>query len=226
MAKTVPVRRPPLVNPTALLLTSCALLLGLWLGSHLAKPEVFHPGSSAAMQVYFSPNGGATHALAHLINHATKSVWVEAYSFTSRPLIRALVRAHQRGLDVEIILDKSHLLKKNYRTRRYTRHPSPALKAFYTAGIPTYIDARYLIAHNKVMLIDGRIVCTGSFNFSYAAAKFNAENMLVLRNVPGIFKLYQANFEFHEKTSQRYHPGLVLRHVFHWSDRSRVVNLK
>ena len=226
MAKTVPIRRPPFISANALLAVVAALLLGLWLGSHLAGPTAFHPGSSTAMQVYFSPNGGATHALTDLIDHATKSVWVEAYSFTSRPLIRALVRAHQRGLDVEIILDKSHLLKKNYRTRRYTRRPSPALKAFYTAGIPTYLDARYLIAHNKVMLIDGRIICTGSFNYSYAAAKFNAENMLVIRNVPGLFNQYQANFEFHRRTSQRYHPGLVLRHVFHWSSRNRVTDLK
>ncbi len=226
MAKTVPVRRPPFISAKALLAVLLALLGGVWLGSRLAEPTNFHLGSSAVMQVYFSPNGGATHALTDVIDHATKSVWVEAYSFTSRPLIRALVRAHQRGLDVEIILDKSHLLKKNYRTRRYTRQPSPALKAFYTAGIPTYIDARYLIAHNKVMLIDGHIICTGSFNYSYAAAKFNAENMLVIRNVPGIFSQYQANFEFHQRTSQRYHPGLVLRHVFHWSSRSRVIDLK
>ncbi len=226
MVKTVPVRQPPFMSVQAMLTAFLALLLGLWLGRQLTESTTFHPDSSTAMQVYFSPNGGATHALTGLIDHATKSVWVEAYSFTSRPLIRALVRAHQRGLDVEIILDKSHLLKKNYRTGRYTRHPSPALKAFYTAGIPTYIDARYLIAHNKVMLIDSHIICTGSFNYSYAAAKLNAENMLVINNVPGIFSQYQANFEFHQRTSQRYHPGLVLRHVFHWSDRRRAVNLK
>ncbi len=226
MAKTVPVRRPPFISAKALLVALLALLLGLWLGKHFTTPTIVHLGSSAAMQVYFSPNGGATHALTDVIDHATKSVLVEAYSFTSRPLIRALVRAHQRGLNVEIILDKSHLLKKNYHTGRYTRHPSPALKAFYTAGIPTYIDARYLIAHNKVMLIDGHIICTGSFNYSYAAAKFNAENMLIIHNVPGIFSQYQANFEFHQRTSQRYHPGLVLRHVFHWSDRRRASDLK
>lgn len=226
MAKTVSVRRPPVISLSAGVLATLTLLLGLWLGADVLRPKVFHAGSRTSLRVYFSPNGGATHALAALIDQAKKSVWVEAYSFTSRPLIRALVRARQRGLDVEVILDKSHLLKKNYRTRRYMRHPSPALEAFYTAGIPTFIDARYLIAHNKVMLIDGKIICTGSFNFSYAAAKFNAENMLVIKNVPGIFQQYQDNFEFHKNTSQQYHPGLVLRHVFHWADRGNVVNLK
>lgn len=37
--------------------------------------------------------------------------------------------------------------------------------------IPTYIDAKHAIAHNKIMIIDREIVITGSFNFTKAAEK-------------------------------------------------------
>ncbi len=175
--------------------------------------------SAAAMRVFFSPHGGCTRELVSLINHAHRSIDVEAYSFTSRPIIKALIAAHRRGVKVVIILDRSNLMKENYRTHRYTRHPTPGLQACCAANIPVYIDARYLIAHNKVMLIDGQTIVTGSFNFSYAAAHFNAENMLVVRHAPMIFAAYMKNFTHHQLTSQRYVPGLVLKNVFHFPHR-------
>ncbi|HAO80702.1 MAG TPA: hypothetical protein DCQ92_17360, partial [Verrucomicrobia subdivision 3 bacterium] len=47
-------------------------------------------------------------------------------------------------------------------------------------GIPTFIDAKHAIATNKIMVIDGKTILTGSFNFTKAAGQNNAENLLVL----------------------------------------------
>lgn len=196
-------------------------LAGIWLGwrgANLRRPAI-NIASSGSVRVYFSPDGGATRELVRLIDNARKTIEVQAYSFTSRPLIRSLISASRRGVAVTIILDRSHVERKNYRTHHWQRKISPALGAFYAAGIPTYIDDRYLIAHNKIMLIDGDTITTGSFNFSYAAAHFNAENMLTIRGVPKLFARYQKNFVYHLKTSQRYRPGLVLVHQFHWPHR-------
>jgi phosphatidylserine/phosphatidylglycerophosphate/cardiolipin synthase-like enzyme len=44
------------------------------------------------------------------------------------------------------------------------------------------VDGRHHIARNKVMVIDGRVVITGSFNFTKAAEESNAENLLVIRD--------------------------------------------
>ncbi len=201
---------------------ACALFLaGVWFGQwqvgHRRPAILLSPDGS--VRVYFSPDGGATRELVSLIDAARHSVEVQAYSFTSRPLIRALIAAERRGVAVCIILDRSHVERRNYRTRRFQRKISPALQAFYSAGIPTYIDDRYLIAHNKIMLIDGGTVTTGSFNFSYAAAHYNAENMLVIRGEPKLFARYQANFNYHLHTSLQYKPGLVLTNQFHWPNR-------
>jgi len=205
-----------MLQPGTLVLAALCLLAGIWLGHLRNHTPAAHPQVNSSLNVYFSPDGGATRELVRLIDSAQKSVDVQAYSFTSKPVIKALISAKDRGVDVEIILDRSNVERKNYRTHSYRRLISPGLDAVYTAGIPTYIDDRYLIAHNKVMLIDGHILITGSFNFSYAAAHFNAENMLVIKNIPALIKQYQTNFEFHEKTSQRYKPGLILEHQFHF----------
>ncbi len=120
-------------------------------------------------EVYFSPMGGCTDAVVREIANAKRSIRVMAYSFTSTPIARALVEAHDRGVDVQVILDKSQ------ETERYT-----GADFLVHAGIPTMIDDRHAIAHNKVIIIDDLTVITGSFNFTKAAEEKNVENLLVL----------------------------------------------
>jgi hypothetical protein len=51
-------------------------------------------------------------------------------------------------------------------------------------GVPVWIDSKHAIAHNKVMIIDGANVITGSFNFTKAAEKSNAENLVIIAGRP------------------------------------------
>lgn len=51
------------------------------------------------------------------------------------------------------------------------------------AGIPVWIDSKPAIAHNKVMIIDEKEVITGSFNFTDAAQKRNAENVVFITDI-------------------------------------------
>ena len=126
------------------------------------------------------------------IREARESVLVQAYSFTSEPIARALAEAHRRGVAVEVILDKS---------QRTERHSSAGMLAM--AGIPLDIDAAHAIAHNKVMVIDGRVVLTGSFNFTRAAEERNAENLVVIRD-PETAARYAANWRVHRAHSAPY----------------------
>jgi phosphatidylserine/phosphatidylglycerophosphate/cardiolipin synthase-like enzyme len=71
------------------------------------------------------------------------------------------------------------------------------------AGIPTFIDAKHAIAHNKVMVIDGATVITGSFNFTKAAEMSNDENLLVIRS-PELASKYPANWKAHLDHSEKY----------------------
>jgi hypothetical protein len=87
--------------------------------------------TAADIQVFFSPNGGCTAAVVNNLDKATNSVLVQAYSFTSAPIAQALVDAHKRGVNVEVILDRSQ------RTEKYS-----AADFIQRAGIPTFIDAK------------------------------------------------------------------------------------
>jgi hypothetical protein len=50
-----------------------------------------------AWSVYFSPKGGCTEAIVQEIGKAKSSILVQAYSFTSAPIVKALVDAHKQG---------------------------------------------------------------------------------------------------------------------------------
>jgi phosphatidylserine/phosphatidylglycerophosphate/cardiolipin synthase-like enzyme len=143
-------------------------------------------------EVYFSPHGGATDAIIRELNKAKSTVLVQAYTFTSAPIAKALLNDHKRGVKVEVILDKSQ------RTDKY----SPAT-FFSNAGIPVKIDAVHAIAHNKIMIIDEETVITGSFNFTKAAEQNNAENLLVIHDKK-MAERYTKNWQEHERHSEVY----------------------
>jgi len=66
------------------------------------------------------------------------------------------------------------------------------------------VDAR--VAHNKIVILGGAVVITGSFNFSNAAEESNAENLLVIRDQPDLVWKCVANSDAHRAHSQVYEP--------------------
>ena len=54
--------------------------------------------SQDGVEVFFSPNGGCTEAMIDEIQNAKGSILVQAYSFTSAPIAKALLNAHKRGV--------------------------------------------------------------------------------------------------------------------------------
>jgi phosphatidylserine/phosphatidylglycerophosphate/cardiolipin synthase-like enzyme len=150
------------------------------------------PCKETPTQVYFSPHGGATHAIINEISNAKSEIFVQAYSFTSTPIAKALVDAHKRGVKVEAILDKSQ------RKETYTEATFLA-----NMGVTTYIDDKHAIAHNKIMIIDKSTVITGSFNFSKAAEEKNAENLLVIKSKE-LAATYIDNWMKHREHSEPY----------------------
>jgi len=172
-----------------------AVLLAVSVQWSCAAPAADQPAPK--IEVYFSPHGGCTDAIVKCLDGAKETVLVQAYYFTSSRIAKALLEAHQRGVNVQIILDKSQ------RTETYSE-----ANFFRNGGIPTFIDDKHAIAHNKVMVVDGRIVITGSFNFDVAAEEDNAENLLVIHDTE-VAEKYAANWKAHLAHSvpyEREHP--------------------
>ena len=145
------------------------------------------------VEIAFSPGGGITGMIVKEIESAKSSIDVQAYSFTSIPITDALVDAKNKGVSVRIILDKSDVREKG-----------GALPALISAGIETKIDYAFAIAHSKVMIIDGRDVVTGSFNFTASAEKNNSENCIILHDNPDISKTYEKDFSWRWSNTDDY----------------------
>jgi phosphatidylserine/phosphatidylglycerophosphate/cardiolipin synthase-like enzyme len=135
--------------------------------------------------VCFTPRQNCTAQIVKAIKNAKKTILVQAYSFTSRPIIRALVNTKYQGINLKILLDKSLITDAD---QYYSTIPY-----FQKHNIWMRIDYLPDIAHNKVIIIDNNTVITGSFNFTKSAQKYNAENVLIIHD-KGLAQKYTDNW--------------------------------
>lgn len=165
-------------------------IISLFIVQSLQAQEIRGTGT---VDVYFSPDGGTTRAIVKEINNARSEILIQAYSFTSKPIAASLLNAVKRKVRIEVVLDRSQQTAK-YSSADFVAH----------AGIPTYIDSRHAIAHNKIMIIDRETLITGSFNFTKAAEEKNAENTLIFKGNKQLVERYMQNFYEHRNHSERY----------------------
>ncbi len=137
----------------------------------------------AAYEVGFSPGGTALSVVLDSIRQSRKSVLMACYGFTSRRIARALIEAERRGVRVAVVADYEA-----------SRERYSLLSLLSRNGIAVRRDARYAIEHNKFIVVDGEAVELGSFNMSESAATRNAEDALLLDNVPGLAASYAAEW--------------------------------
>ncbi len=151
--------------------------------------DTFEPNTT--FRACFTPGEPCTSIIVDQINQAQHTINVQAYTVTSRPIVNALIAAHRRGIDVDVIADKSQ-----FKSGVYSR-----VQQLIRSGIPVWEDDTLDIAHNKVMIFDNTTVETGSFNYSASAQKYNAENVLIITS-PRLAALYLANWQARQKVSQ------------------------
>lgn len=131
----------------------------------------------------FSPNGGARDAILSQIGQAQNEILVALYYFTDPLLAEGLITAKNRGVTVQVILDRSQ------KTGRYSQ-----AKRLTEAGIPIHFDLNHRIFHHKFMVVDNRIVITGSQNWTKSAETVNAENTLILQGDTDLIQNYRSEF--------------------------------
>lgn len=141
----------------------------------------------------FTDSDSAEPLVIKAIQVAQKQILLAAYSFTSKPIAEELLRAHKRGVQVFVVVDKSQA------SERYTSATFIA-----NAGIPIRIDRKHAIMHNKFMVIDSRTVQTGSFNYTKSAAERNAENVIQIDGDAAVVKAYTLEWKTHWDHSETY----------------------
>ena len=161
------------------------LTLGLFL---------FPYGSSfAKIRIFFSPKGGAAEEIIKQIDNAESYIDIAMYSFTYEPIAEAIIRAKNRGVKIRILMDKGQSQGK------YSKY-----KFFLDNDIAVIQDRHSGIMHNKIAVIDGKVLFTGSYNWSKSAEERNEENLLEFiddEEIKGeieeeIIKIYQERLDY------------------------------
>ena len=153
------------------------------------------------VDVGFSPDGSAEANVLKVIGSAKSEIQMAAYEFTSKNVMNALINAKNRGCNVSVIFDEQTTLETKYGKESYQRK----LVAFMAqSGIAVRLDGQHAIQHNKYLIVDNQHVETGSFNYTVAATKNNAENSIVLWNSPDLAKVYRGDWETHWAHSQKF----------------------
>ena len=124
--------------------------------------------------------------LVNLVANAASEVLIDIYGFTYGPLMDALIAAHQRGISVHIVADHS---------QAEGTAEKPELERLAKAGIDLVIgvSARGGIDHSKYIVVDGRTVIFGSFNFSQSA--LSQDNTVTITNDGMMVAVFRANWQ-------------------------------
>ena len=145
--------------------------------------------------VLFSPGASGDEAngryildkLVGYIDNAERSIYLAVFETDLTPVAEALVRAHQRGVDVRWVTDDEHGIDADMEEGR------GQFAMMEAAGIPIHDDLRSALMHNKFVIIDGHIVWTGSMNLTSRDIFRNNNNIVVVES-PEVAAVYEVEF--------------------------------
>ena len=118
-------------------------------------------------QVFFSPGENCVNHIIDLINEAYNQLDICVFTISDDRISRAIVDAMKKGVAVRIISD-------NFKVK----DTGSDILDLSRVGIPVKLDTSTNHMHHKFMIIDKKIVVTGSYNWTRSAALFNQENII------------------------------------------------
>jgi len=149
-------------------------------------PEVQGPISPQAptpeipvIEAYFNPDSNFTDKLFPLLANANKQLLISMFSITDQEIVNKIIEVKKRKVDVQIIFDENTLSQMSRLLSTLLAHN--ILPIIY----PSKIMGSFM--HNKFLVIDNKIVVTGSANFSKKAFSNNPppsnyENILIIQS--------------------------------------------
>lgn len=151
--------------------------------SRADTPEPVVWVGDAQFEVLFSPEDGVARRLLTLIRSAETQLEVMAYALTADTVAEALIRQADAGVTVRVVVEASQACASGAEFDRLRQ-----------AGIDIRLDGNPGDMHHKVIIIDGQVLWTGSYNFTRSAEEYNDENVLIVHDVD-VASQYQQEFE-------------------------------
>ena len=180
------------------LFITLALSLGLFQGGCQPEPPEWldplptttpagYTSSDQLYSIYFTApanedfKGGPDRFLVDALDQARSQIDVALYDLNLWSIRNALIRAHQRGVQVRLVVESDSLNRQE-------------IQELITAGIPIVPDQGEGLMHNKFFIIDSADVWTGSMNLTVNGAYRHLNNLLRLRSTR-VAENYTAEFE-------------------------------
>ena len=137
---------------------------------------------NSEIEIYFSPKDKPTNRILELIKNAKTYIYIPTFLITHNEIATELINAHNRGVDVRIIIDANSV------TTRNTKHSQ-----LRKSGIMLKTENYAGKLHAKTMIIDDPYFVAGSMNFSNSGANKNDENLVIIKD-KDIAKLHRNFF--------------------------------
>ena len=174
------------MNIKRLLTFILVFALGVGLGiaiTHHPTPSI--PPALYKLEPYFSPNGDVALNIIKAIDSAGSSIDLAIFDITSQDTGAALEKARKRGVSIRIIADS-----------RQAKGSHSVVQPLIDAGFNIKIrhGKGRGIMHNKFAIFDGKLMVTGSYNWTESAEHYNYENSIFISD-PETIKKYQQEFD-------------------------------
>ena len=165
-----------------------ALALSVAPAADADAPTPRRYAAAGTVEIAFTPGDAVDNMIVAAIDRAQTEVLVHAYTFTHRKIAQALINARRRGVAVAVLADREQARAV----------PQNVLAQLASGGIEVWLDGNFAAAHNKVIIIDAGLphatTITGSYNFTLAAQRSNAENIVVLHDNEPVARAYRDNW--------------------------------
>ena len=174
------------MNIKRLLTLLAVFAIGISLGIALTyHPAPTIPPALYKAETYFSPNGGVASNVIKAINNTKSSIDLAIFDLTSDDITSSLAKAQKRGVKIRIIADSRQTKGRN--------SSIPALSNDQFSLKITHGEGRGIM-HNKFAIFDGKLMVTGSYNWTNNAEHYNYENAIFISD-PETIKKYQQEFD-------------------------------
>ncbi len=141
------------------------------------------PAPGPTSDAYFSPGDTCRNVIIQQIRNAVNNLQICVFTISDDTITEAILTSHKRGTDVKIITDNDKSLDEGSDIEQIARQ-----------GIAVKMDRTTNHMHHKFMVVDGKALITGSYNWTRSAAKFNHENILFTRET-GVVKSFLKEFD-------------------------------
>ncbi|RMG72760.1 MAG: DUF1669 domain-containing protein [Bacteroidetes bacterium] len=140
-------------------------------------------GESYRTEAYFSPGDECLHAIQRCLRQAAHAADICVFTISDDRISREITAAHRRGVRVRIISDNDKQFDKG-----------SDIEQLAAAGIPVRVDQTENHMHHKFAVFDGRLLLSGSYNWTRSAARYNEENILITED-PEAVRPFQREFD-------------------------------